>query len=290
MTEYIDLINNVLNSYLPQGDDPEKRLIDAMSYSLQASGKRIRPYLTLAFCKLCGGSVEDALPFACAVEMVHTYSLIHDDMPCMDNSMYRRGKESNHIVFGEDIALLAGDALHNLAFEIMLSDETIEAVGAVKAARASGILSASIGVSGMVGGQAIDLQYENKNAPLEILRHMNLKKTGALLKAACAIGCISADADDEKIHLSQVYGENIGLAFQIIDDILDKTSTTEILGKSAGSDESHNKSTYLSLLGEEKCREIVKDLTQKAIDAIKKFDNDFSDLEKLAFDLSVRKS
>ncbi len=287
---YQNMIETALKSYLPQGKYTEQTLIDSMEYSLMCGGKRIRPLLTLLFCKLCGQDVEKALPFACAVEMIHTYSLIHDDLPCMDDDDYRRGKKSNHKVFGEDIATLSGDALQSLAFEIMLSDDVVKNATAKNAVKAAHTLAKYCGVLGMVGGQVIDIQHENKNAGIEILSEMDEKKTAALIKASCEMGCIIGGASSTQIECATRYAHCIGIAFQIVDDILDVTSTSEDLGKPVGSDSSNNKSTYVSLLGIEKCRQLVDELTNEAISALDAFDNDKSELIKLALDLKNRKN
>lgn len=287
---YQNMIETALKSYLPQGKYTEQTLIDSMEYSLMCGGKRIRPLLTLLFCKLCGQDVEKALPFACAVEMIHTYSLIHDDLPCMDDDDYRRGKKSNHKVFGEDIATLSGDALQSLAFEIMLSDDVVKNATAKNAVKAAHTLAKYCGVLGMVGGQVIDIEHENKNAGIEILSEMDEKKTAALIKASCEMGCIIGGASSTQLECATRYAHCIGIAFQIVDDILDVTSTSEDLGKPVGSDSSNNKSTYVSLLGIEKCRQLVEQLTNEAISALDAFDNDKSELIKLALDLKNRKN
>ena len=199
MTDYIKQTEQALYDYLPDLNCREKELIESMKYSLEAGGKRVRPNLVFSFNKLCNGKTEAAIPFACAVEMIHTYSLIHDDLPCMDNDDMRRGKPSNHKVYGEDIALLAGDALQSLAFEIMTSDKAISQSSAAACCKAVNTLAAYCGARGMVGGQVIDLINENKSAPIEVLREMDYKKTACLIKAACELGCISANADDKLI-------------------------------------------------------------------------------------------
>lgn len=290
MTDYSSIIDKALIGYLPDDNCLEKELIHAMKYSLQAGGKRIRPSLCLEFCKVCGGKIELAIPFACAVEIIHTYSLIHDDLPCMDDDDYRRGKKSNHIVYGEDIALLAGDALQSLAFETALNSDTINLVGSEKAARCAGTLAKYCGTLGMVGGQVIDLQNENKKAAIEVLYQMDLKKTAAIIKASCEMGCICAGADKSQIHAASLYGEYIGIAFQIVDDMLDVTSTQEQLGKPTGSDISNNKSTYVSLLGIKGCTQLVNELTQKAIDCLNVFSSDTTSLAELAVSLKTRKN
>lgn len=279
-------IEKALEGYLPDKDCLEKRLIDSMEYSLLAGGKRIRPLLVLEFCQLCGGSIEDAMPFACAVEMIHTYSLIHDDLPCMDNDDFRRGKPSNHKVYGEDTALLAGDALQALAFKTATSNITKE--NAYNTARAVNNLAEYCGANGMVGGQIIDLENEGKSSGIDILKEMDRKKTAAIIKSACEMGCIVAGADDEDIKRARAFGESIGLAFQIQDDILDVTADQSKLGKPVGSDKENEKSTYVSLLGLEECKSLVESLTAKAIDSLSGFKGDSSALKKLALSLSNR--
>ena len=289
MTNYTELINQKLKEVFPSGQYREQNLLDSMAYSLSLPGKRVRPMLTLSFCALCSGEVEAALPFACAVEMVHTFSLIHDDLPCMDNDDYRRGQLSNHKVYGEDIALLAGDALMMKAYEVMLSPESVSRVGAENACRAAYVLSEKSGATGMAGGQVIDLESEGKRVGIDILREMDEKKTAALIEAACMMGCIAACADEEQIKAAERYAYNIGVAFQIIDDILDVTSTTEELGKAVGSDELNDKSTYVSLLGIEKCRKLADEYTQAAVEALSAFDGDTSALEAFAYKLRDRR-
>ncbi len=281
-------IEQALYSYVPQNMELEKNLIDSMLYSLEAGGKRIRPQLVLEFAKVCGGNIDTALPFACAVEMIHTYSLIHDDLPCMDDDDLRRGKPSNHIVFGEDIALLAGDALQSLAFEVMSKPETIKAVGADNAIRCVNILSDYCGAKGMVGGQVIDIESEGKQVPIEVVSQIHREKTGALIKSACEMGCVCVGASEEQIIGARNYGEAIGLAFQVMDDILDVTATDEELGKPIGSDADNNKSTYVTLLGIDRCREIVKEQTEIAINSLSVFDCNTDNLVDLALMLANR--
>ena len=288
MSEMIQRIENALYGCLPDKNCREGVLIDAMRYSLEAGGKRVRPRLVLEFARLCGGSEEAALPFACAVEMIHTYSLIHDDLPCMDDDDLRRGKPSNHKVYGEDIALLAGDALLTLAFETLADDKTAELAGDRACRLAAKTLARYAGAVGMVGGQVIDLKSENTNAPLEVLREMDEKKTACLIQAACELGCIAANAGADKRRAAALYGESIGVAFQIQDDILDQTSSDEELGKPVGSDNENSKSTYVSLLGIEKCRALVDELTNQAIEALSAFDTDTAPLRDYALALAKR--
>ena len=220
--------------------------------------------------------------------MIHTYSLIHDDLPCMDDDDMRRGKPSNHKVFGEDIALLAGDALLTLAFETLTSDKAAALSGDKACRLAANTLARYAGVTGMVGGQVIDLKNENTNAPLEVLREMDEKKTACLIQAACELGCIAANATEERRRAAAKYGECIGVAFQIQDDILDCTSSDEELGKPVGSDAENSKSTYVSLLGIDKCRELVDSLTREATDALSAFDADTTSLHDFALALARR--
>lgn len=287
-SDYAALIEKEIYNFLPDRNCKEKMLIDSMRYSLEAGGKRVRPTLVFEFNALCSGNSQSAVPFACAVEMIHTYSLIHDDLPCMDNDDLRRGKPSNHIVYGEDIALLAGDALLTLAFETITCKKAVELCGADACCKAASVLANYAGAIGMVGGQVIDLISEEVNAPIEVIREMDYKKTACLIKAACELGCISAGADKEKIKAASQYGECIGLAFQIQDDILDVTSSDEELGKPVGSDEENSKSTYVSLLGIDECKKLVSELTQKAIKSLSEFNADASSLADFANKLANR--
>ena len=287
---YIELTEKALFDFLPGTDCREAKLIESMKYSLEAGGKRVRPRLVFEFNSLCGGNPEAAIPGACAVEMIHTYSLIHDDLPCMDDDDLRRGKPSNHKVFGEDIALLAGDALQTTAFEILSSDKAAELMGDKACRKSANALARYVGSTGMVGGQVIDLMSENTNAPIEVLREMDYKKTACLIKAACELGCISAGASEAQLNAASDYAEKIGIAFQIQDDILDQTSSDEELGKPVGSDDENSKSTYVSLLGIDKCRQLVDELTQGAIDALDAFDNNSDSLREFALELAKRKN
>lgn len=291
---YLELIENKLKTYFPQGKEKdsliEKVLIDSMEYSLEAGGKRIRPTLTLMFSEVCGGTVEQALPFACGIEMIHTYSLIHDDLPCMDDDDLRRGKPSNHKVYGEDIALLAGDALLTNAFATVLSEEAVSLVGGEKSAKCGRILAALSGMTGMVGGQVIDLQSEGKKVPIDTIRQMHLKKTSALIKCACMMGAVVGSNNEEHIKIAETYGENLGLAFQIMDDILDVVSDEKSLGKPIGSDAENEKSTFVTLLGLDKCYELVNKYTEKAIKSLEGINGDTSQLKAIAVKMSERKN
>ncbi len=279
---YLEMINDALEKYLPKSDDIVSQ---GMKYSIRNGGKRIRPMLTLEFCKACGGDIKKALPFACAVEMIHTYSLIHDDLPCMDDDDYRRGKPSCHIAFGEANALLAGDALLTLAFETALSAD-LPKENVVAAAKE---LAKASGIMGMVGGQVLDLQNENKSITHSQLEKIHNLKTGELIRVACVMGCIAANADENKIKAAEAYANGIGLTFQIVDDILDVTSDSETLGKPVGSDEENQKTTYVSLFGIEKSMEKATELTQNAKSSLLNFNEDTNGLYDLADSLLNRK-
>ncbi len=289
---YADEINKAAGEYLSQESFSGREssgldvMLDAMGYSLENGGKRIRPVLTLEFCRVCGGDYKTAIPFALALEMIHTYSLIHDDLPCMDNDDMRRGKPSNHKVYGEANALLAGDGLLTLAFETALSAD----VDADKKAKAALELAKAAGVSGMIGGQVMDLANEQKTASLDEIILTEKLKTGALIKVAAVMGCIVAGATEEQINAAQTYCENIGLAFQIVDDILDVTGDEVTLGKPIGSDSENGKSTFVSLLGLEKSAEYARELTANAKSALNIFGDEGDFLSELADKLSERKS
>ena len=289
MNDYTKEIEKTLRSYLPKGDGNTDTVINSMDYSLMAGGKRIRPTLAIEFALLCGGNINAVMPFACAIEMVHTYSLIHDDLPCMDNDDLRRGKPTNHKVYGEAAALLAGDGLLTLAFSVILGADAMERNGAEKCVSAAALLAECSGANGMIGGQIIDLESENKEISLNLLKIMDEKKTGALIKAACLLGCISAGADEKQCKAAEKYADNIGLAFQIVDDILDASSDTETLGKPVGSDEENKKSTYVSLLGLDECIKISRQLTEEAITSLNEFEGDTSTLKQFAAYLRDRK-
>ena len=245
-------------------------IYQAMSYSLMAGGKRIRPVLTLETCRMCGGDVAAALPFACAVEMVHTYSLIHDDLPCMDDDDLRRGKPTNHKVFGEATAVLAGDALLTAAFEIMM--EHRGDLPARRVLEAVDCLSHAAGAAGMIGGQMLDMEGEKRPLSLDELKLMQSLKTGALIRAAAELGCIIAGGSDAQRQAVREYAQCIGRAFQVRDDMLDVTSTDEVLGKPIGSDAENGKTTFVTALGLEGCAKLVDELTQRALQVLEVFD------------------
>lgn len=274
INEFSELINKDLFEYFDTYLEEYKVIFDSMRYSVENGGKRVRPLLTLLFCDACGGDVKKALPVAEAVEYIHTYSLIHDDLPCMDNDDFRRGKPSNHKVYGEAFALLAGDGLLTAAFERITDLHKAGLYSADVAVNAVYTLSHLAGSRGMIGGQVIDLINEdNADADIDSLMLMDNLKTGALIEAACVMGCIVAEADETKKKAAAEFAKKIGLAFQIKDDILDVTGTLEKLGKMVGSDEQNGKSTYVTLLGVDKCQELVDKLTEEAMSALEAFDD-----------------
>ncbi len=251
-------------------DDPNLSLLfESMQYSAMAGGKRIRPFLTVAFCRLFDGDVNVALPLAAAVEMVHTYSLIHDDLPCMDNDVYRRGKLTNHKVYGEAQAILAGDALLTMAFET-IARAPLPAQDGVRAVR---VLAHAAGACGMVGGQVMDMQAETVSPDLPTLQRLHEKKTGALISAAAELGCIAAgiEESDPRYSAACLYATNIGLAFQIVDDILDQYGDEALLGKQIGQDEKEGKTTFLSFMNKEKAEKEAGRLTEVAKKAIEPY-------------------
>ena len=267
MKERCAYIEQALEQAVPEQKDFPPVIFEAMRYSLLAGGKRLRPMMVLAACEAVGGKKEDALPFACALEMIHTYSLIHDDLPAMDNDDYRRGRLTNHKVFGEDMAILAGDGLLHHAMETMadacVKNPTPQTTGAMKA------IAHGAGVEGMLVGQVVDVFMEGKPLDIETLDFIHLHKTAAMIRGALQAGAICGGADEKTVAAFALAGEKIGIAFQILDDILDVTSTAEELGKPVHSDEKNNKVTYVTLFGTEKAAEQVEELSEKAIDLLK---------------------
>ncbi|MBR6967529.1 MAG: polyprenyl synthetase family protein [Ruminococcus sp.] len=274
MNEYISFTEDNLRKYNAYSESmaAQKHLIEAMNYSLEAGGKRIRPVLVYAFCNALGCDYRKAAAPAAAMEMIHTFSLIHDDLPAMDNDDFRRGKPSCHKAFGEALAILAGDALCMLPFEVIADDKSLTADQKI---RLVSCLAKGAGREGMGAGQVIDMENEERTDVDEAnLRNMYHHKTGQLIAVSCMMGCICAGADEEKIRAAADYGFKLGLAFQIIDDILDVTSTTEELGKPVGSDEEENKTTFVTLYGVEKAQEIANDITEEALACLDIFGND----------------
>lgn len=258
------LVENRLSTLFTK-DVPDETLAESMRYSLLAGGKRIRPVIVLEFAKAAGGNMESALDAACAAEMLHTYSLIHDDLPCMDDDDLRRGKPTNHVVYGECTAVLAGDALQAECFKI-LANSNLPAERVVKMVQ---FLSNAAGLMGICGGQALDIAGEGKSLNAEEVSKIHSLKTASLLVACAKMGVAAAGGSDEQLSAAEEYAENLGIAFQIRDDVLDVISTTEELGKPVGSDDENEKSTFVTIFGVDKCLELVEEKTQAAIAAVK---------------------
>ena len=269
LESYSDLIDSRLEVLLEGREKAVAELTDAMRYSTMIGGKRIRPVLVLEFCRVCGGDPETALPFACALELIHTSSLIHDDLPCMDDDDLRRGKPSCHKEFGESTALLAGDALEAYAFEVASSAD-LPAETVLEAVR---LLAKATGPYGMLGGQILDIENETRtDLDVRRLEATHRKKTGALIRAACELGCIAAGASAEQRGAADAFGAALGMAFQIRDDILDVTGSEELLGKPVGSDAEEQKPTYVTLLGLEAAGKQAEACTAEAYEALEAFE------------------
>lgn len=287
VNEYRNRIDAALAEYFTLGDEfPQARLAEAMRYSLLAGGKRIRPILVLEFCRIAGGDVEAALPVACAIEMLHTYSLIHDDLPCMDNDDLRRGRPTNHVVYGECTAVLAGDTLQAEAFGTILRCD----LPADRKAACAEILAGAVGLDGMCGGQYLDMSWEGRKLSEQELTEINSRKTGALLVAACQMGVAAAGGSRLMLDTAGHFGAALGMAFQIRDDMLDVLSTAEELGKPIGSDSQENKNTYMVLMGEEGCRQTVARLTEFAKNVLGEAFEDTAFLRAMADSLADRKN
>ena len=283
--EYRQRIEQALEACFQTPEDfPLKGLAEAMRYSLLAGGKRIRPMLVLEFCRIAGGDVEHAMPVACAIEMLHTYSLVHDDLPCMDNDALRRGKPTNHKVFGECPAVLAGDTLQAEAFGTILRSD----LPADRKTACAEILAGAVGLDGMCGGQFLDMQWEGKKLTEQELTEINSRKTGALLVAACQMGVAAAGGSAAMMDAAGHFGAAIGLAFQIRDDVLDVISTAEVLGKPIGSDAQESKNTYMALMGQEGCEKTILNLTAFAKQVLSEAFDDTGFLCALADALSTR--
>lgn len=290
MDQYIMLTENALDRYLKANGETYQKVIKAMHYSASAGGKRIRPVLVLEFCRMCGGKIKTAVSFAAAIEMIHTSSLIHDDLPCMDDDDLRRGRPSCHKQFDEATALLAGDALLIEAFRVMSADEVLSSGIDLKAAlKAANYLAAYSGMHGMVGGQVIDLGMEDGSIPFsaERLAETDKLKTGALIKAACQMGAVLGGADEMRLKAAESYAEHLGIAFQIVDDILDVIGDENKLGKPIGSDADNDKKTYTSVYGLEGAKQKAKEHTAMALAALDAFD-DAGFLKELTESLLMR--
>lgn len=289
--KYKELVENHILDFLPDIDHKSITLYEAMKYSLTAGGKRIRPILLLASCEFTGCKVEAAIPYACAIEYMHTYSLIHDDLPAMDDDQLRRGVPTNHIIYGEAMAILAGDGLQSAAFETMNKDMFLyfdDPVELKKRVRASYEIVKGSGCRGMVAGQVADIESEDKACSGEMLDYIHLTKTAELIVAAVRAGAQLGGAEPDILNDLTIYAENLGLAFQIEDDILDVIGSEEEMGKKAGVDTVKKKSTYPSIYGLEASRKKLMELTDNAIEALSSYYDNAEFFTKLARDLAIR--
>lgn len=281
-----EIINKELDRLMPKEDECPEILNRAMRYSVFAGGKRLRPILMMAACEAFGGKETDAMPYACAIEMIHTYSLIHDDLPAMDNDDLRRGIPTNHKVFGEDMAILAGDGLLSLAFQVMANDLT--ARNEIRFIKALKAVADAAGVKGMVAGQAVDVMSEGTDIPPETLEYIHLNKTSAMIKGALKAGAYIGGASDKEAEKLASAGDKIGLAFQIQDDILDIESTAEVLGKNINSDIKNDKKTYVSMYGIEYSKNKVKEYSYEAENIIDTLSADGDILKEIVIYLTGR--
>ena len=282
-----DRIDQIIYEFLPKQEGKQELIIEAMNYSITAGGKRIRPLLMMETCRLFNGNMESIKPFLTAMEMIHTSSLVHDDLPALDNDEYRRGKKTTHAAYGEDMAILAGDGLINYAYEIC-ADGLLEADDIKNYSRAFVVLAKKSGIYGMLGGQSVDVHMSNRPVSKDQLEFIYKLKTSALIEGSMMIGAIMAGASEEQVSLIEQIASNVGMAFQIQDDILDVTSTKEVLGKPVMSDSKNNKTTYVGLYGLETAKEQVLTLSKMALAQLNSLHvkNDF--LEKLLIDLMNR--
>lgn len=281
--KYIEMIEKAIKLCIPELSEETKDIKEMLMYSLESGGKRIRPLLCLEFCAAAGGDVSKALEFACAVEFIHTYSLVHDDLPCMDNDDIRRGKPSSHIKFGEANALLAGDALLTHAFSLIADAFLTGKVSAQQSVMASKELSVLSGMKGMIGGQYIDLKYENTPATLPVLLEMDSLKTAALIECACVLGLIAAGASEDEISYARDFAKELGIAFQIEDDVLEAEEEGE------SSDAKNGKVTYVSLYGVNKAKELAAIHTKNALLALDRFGAAADEIRQIARELLDRK-
>ena len=289
--EYKELVDQHLMAFIPNIDNKSISLYESMKYSLTAGGKRLRPVLLLAACEFAGGNIKEAIPYACAIEYIHTYSLIHDDLPAMDNDDLRRGLPTNHKVYGDAIAILAGDGLLNCAFEaiskdMMLFYDSPEKIR--KRVNAAYEIAKGAGVRGMVAGQVSDIEAENAIASKEMLEYIHLNKTGALIRAAIKAGLYLGNPTDSMINDLEKYSENLGIAYQIADDIMDVVGNPDEMGKAAGSDEKKHKNTYTSILDIDHARNRLDELTAKAVESIEKYYDNAEFFRNLVLDLAKR--
>lgn len=290
--DYKGIVDEHITDFLPDIDHKSITLYDAMKYSIEAGGKRIRPVLLLAACNFCGGRIEEALPYACAVEYIHTYTLIHDDLPCMDDDDLRRGIPSNHKVYGEDMATLAGDGLQSAAYEIMSQDMLMyfdEPDKLKKRVGAAYEITKGAGCRGVITGQVADIETKIDSCSSEMLDYIHLNKTASLIIASIRAGARLGEPDDDKLADLTSYAENLGLAFQIADDILDVTGDEKEMGKKTGMDDAHDKVTYPRLHGLEESRKRLAELTDNAVEALSKYYDNAEIFTKLALELADRR-
>ena len=274
-------IEEIIKGYLPEETGFQKTVLEAVNYSVLAGGKRLRPMLMQETCRMFGGEGELVKPFMAAIEMIHTYSLVHDDLPAMDNDEYRRGRKTTHIVYGENMGILAGDALLNYAFETAFSAFGAEGADCARIGKALRILAHKAGIYGMIGGQVVDVELTNQPVPADKLDFIYRLKTGALLEASMLIGAVLAGAEEEDCGKISRIALNVGLAFQIQDDILDVMGDPELLGKPVGSDERNAKTTFVTLKGLDEAREEVKRLSEEAISQLHSLNREDTFLEQL---------
>ncbi|SHE52813.1 geranylgeranyl diphosphate synthase, type II [Caldanaerobius fijiensis DSM 17918] len=288
LKKYIEIVDNALDKYLPDESSYPQIIHESMRYSVFAGGKRIRPILCLKTCEMVSGDYTVALPVACAIEMIHTYSLIHDDLPAMDNDDFRRGKPTNHKIYGDAIALLAGDALLTHAFAVLnnyaLQNPNKKILEAIE------VIAKAAGTEGMIGGQVVDIIYQGKSIDEKTMYYMHNHKTGALIKASVLSGAIIGGADDVQLNALEKYADYLGLAFQIMDDVLDVIGNEKQLGKPVGSDAKNNKCTFVSIYGLDKARQLVQDFTKEAVEALSIFGEKSSFLREFVIYLSKRKA
>ena len=288
MKKKVEYIEQLLQEYLPKQQGYQSLIMEAMEYSLMAGGKRLRPMLMMETYQLFDGSCKAIRPFMAAIEMIHTYSLVHDDLPAMDNDEYRRGRKTTHIVYGEDMGILAGDALLNYAFETAFKAFVMDSKDSLLIGRALSVLGEKAGIHGMIGGQVIDVKETGHAVSKEILDTIYVLKTSALIEASMMIGAIFGGASEEDVKKVEKIARYVGIAFQIQDDILDVTSTEEVLGKPIYSDEKNEKTTYVTLMGVEGAKKVVEEYSAKAIDLLHQLSGKNEYLEQLLIQLIHR--
>ena len=284
------LVDEALGGFLPESEEQSADVVKAMRYSLFAGGKRLRPILCIAGAEAVGGDAQSVLPVACALEMIHTYSLIHDDLPVMDNDDLRRGKPTNHRVFGEAVALLAGDGLLTKAFHLMTHPDPENRVKPGASLKVIGLIATAAGYEGMVGGQVVDIQSEGKEGDSSVVEFIHTRKTGALIAASVCSGGILGGAEEDQLKALTSYGEDIGLAFQVADDILNVEGSSQEMGKSVGSDTQKGKITYPAVFGLERSKEIQRALVDRAMESMKSFEDRADPLRHIAKYIIKRKA